>query len=88
VLIFVYSTSLTHCVPATSVDVERLFSCGRLILLHTHSRLGVITVRALLCLGSWSLKGLVRDEDVTSAALLDEIEGQIELDALGDLLDA
>jgi len=28
----------------------------------------------------------VRDEDVTSVAMLDEIQGKIELDKLGDLL--
>jgi hypothetical protein len=30
----------------------------------------------------------VRDEDVTSVGLLDEIEGKIELDALGDFFSA
>lgn len=70
---------------ATSVDVERLFSRGRLVLSHTRSRLSVASTRALLCLGSWSLKGLVRDEDVTAVALMDEIQSQIELDKLGEL---
>ena len=74
------------CHTATAVDVERLFSRGRLILSHTRSRLSVASTRALLCLGSWSLKGLERDEDVTSVALLDEIQGKIELEKLGDLL--
>ena len=71
---------------ATSVDVERLFSRGRLILSHMRSQLSVVSTRALLCLGSWSLRGLVRDEDVKAVALLDEIQGQIELDKLGDLM--
>ncbi|KIL54603.1 hypothetical protein M378DRAFT_47609, partial [Amanita muscaria Koide BX008] len=51
-------------IPATSVDVERLFSRGRLVLAHTRSRLSVLSTRSLLCLGSWSLLDLVRDEDV------------------------
>jgi hypothetical protein len=58
-------------VVATSTDVERLFSRGRLILSHTRSRLSVASTRSLLCLGSWSLMRLVKDEDVTSVALLD-----------------
>ncbi|KDR79571.1 hypothetical protein GALMADRAFT_47315, partial [Galerina marginata CBS 339.88] len=45
-------------IPATSTDVERLFSRGRLILSHTRSRLSPQSTRALLCLGSWSLAGL------------------------------
>jgi hypothetical protein len=80
---FVCFTSLTCCVAATSVDVKRLFSCGRLILPHMHSRLAVTSAQALLCLGSWSLKGLVMDEDVTAVGLLDEVEGRIELDSAG-----
>ena len=49
---FVCFTSLTCCVAATSIDVEWLFSRGRLILPHTRSRLAVTSARALLCLGS------------------------------------
>ena len=49
---------------AMSVDVERLFSKGRLLLSHVRSRLSVQLIRALLCLNSWSLAGLVKDEDV------------------------
>jgi hypothetical protein len=52
---------------ATSVDVERTFSRGRLLLSHVRSRLSVQSTRALLCVGSWSLLGLVRDEDVLGA---------------------
>lgn len=85
-LVYFYYSNLTCRVVATSTDVERLFSRGRLILSHTRSRLSVASTRSLLCLGSWSLKGLVRDEDVTSVAMLDEIQGKIELDKLGDLL--
>jgi hAT family C-terminal dimerisation region len=71
---------------ATSIDVERLFSRGHLVLSHTRSRLSVSSTRALLCLGSWSLIGLVRDDDVKAVASLDEIQGRIELEKLGELL--
>jgi hypothetical protein len=71
---------------ATSVDIEQLFSCGRLILSHTHSRLSVLLTHALLCLGSWSLLELVRDEDVHAVGKLDDIEGRIELEQLAETL--
>jgi hypothetical protein len=61
---------------ATSVDVERTFSKGRLLLSHVRSRLSVQSTRALLCLGSWSLKGLVKDGDVLSAASQPDLVGQ------------
>lgn len=60
---------------ATSVDVERIFSRGRLLLSHVRSRLSAQSTRAILCLGSWSLLGLVKDDDVKAAAALPEIEG-------------
>jgi hypothetical protein len=43
---------------------------------------------ALLCLDSWSLLGLVRDEDVEAIAWLDDIDAQVELNKLGDVLKA
>jgi hypothetical protein len=67
---------------ATSVDVERLFSCGWVILSHMRSCLSIASTRALLCLSSWSLM----DKDVLAVAWLDEIEGQIELEKLGHVL--
>jgi hypothetical protein len=63
---------------ATSVDVERTFSQGRLILSHVRSRLSVQSTRALLCLGGWSKMGLVEDDDVKSAARLPEVDGEEE----------
>ena len=56
------------------MDVERLFSRGRLILSHTHSRLLVASTRALLCLGSWSLLRLVQDEDVEAVTRMDDVD--------------
>jgi hypothetical protein len=47
-------------VLATTVDVERVFSMGRLLLPYVRSRLNVQSTHALMCLGSWSLLGLMR----------------------------
>jgi hypothetical protein len=63
---------------ATSVDVERVFSRGRLILTHTRSRLSVQATRALLCLGCWSLLNLVKDADVVSVTRMQDVEEDIE----------
>lgn len=60
------------------MDVERIFSRGRLILLHVQSRLSAQSTRALLCLGSWSLLGLVKDEDVLKVAVMGDAEGEEE----------
>lgn len=49
---------------ATSVDVERVFSQGRLLLSHVRSRLTVQSTRALLCLGIWSEMDLIKDNDI------------------------
>ena len=76
------------CSTATSVDVERLFSRGRLVLSHTRSQLSVASTRALLCLGSWSFLCLVRDEDVEAVARMDDIDAQVELNRLGNVLRA
>ena len=77
---------LTDIASATSVDVERLFSCGQLVLSHTYSRLSVASTHALLCLGSWSLAGLVRNEDVEAAVKLDEVNIMLELNRLAEAL--
>lgn len=63
---------------ATSVDVERLFSRGRLLLTHVRSRLSAQSTRALLCLGAWSRLNLVKDEDVTKVATLPDVDGDAD----------
>ena len=65
-----------HFVSATSVDVERTFSQGHLILSHVRSRLSVQSTRALLCLGVWSTMGFVCDSDILPAVLLPELDGE------------
>ena len=77
---------LNIIILATSIDVEQLFSHGRLLLSHTCSHLSVQTTRALLCLGSWSLAGLVKDGDVKAVAVLDEVEVEVELGKLAKVL--
>lgn len=62
-------------VSATSVDVERVFSRGRLILSHVRNRLSAQSTRAQLCLGYWSHLGLVRDNDVLGIAEKEDLMG-------------
>jgi hypothetical protein len=59
---------------ATSVNVERVFSHGRLLLSHVHNQLSVESTRALLCLGAWSRLGLVNNEDLLAAAALPDVK--------------
>jgi len=73
-------SSSIHFLPATSVDVKQIFSHGCLILSHVHDWLSAQLTRALLCLGSWSLLGLVKDTDVLAVTVLDDIEGNEELE--------
>ena len=49
---------------ATSTDVERVFSQGRLLLSHIRNRLLSQLIRALMCLGSWCQLGLVKGADM------------------------
>ena len=63
---------------ATSVDVERVFSKGRILLSHLHNHLSVQSTRALMCLGAWSLMGYVRDSDVKAVTMLPDLEDDEE----------
>ena len=63
---------------STSVEVERTFSQGRLLLSHVRSRLSVQSTRALLCLGVWSSMGFVKDNDIKTVAVLPEVDGEEE----------
>jgi hypothetical protein len=64
------------------VDVECIFSQGQLVLSHVHNHLSSQAMHALLCLGSWSLLGLVKDKDVLNVAVIPDVEGneKIELE--------
>jgi hypothetical protein len=73
---------------ATSVNVERVFSMGRILLSHLRSRLSVQSTRALMCVGAWSLMGYVKNSDLDAAAMLPEVEGdEEELDDAWDVID-
>ena len=50
-----YPAEILTVSPATSVNVERVFSQGRILLSHVRNRLAAQSTRAVLCLGSWSL---------------------------------
>jgi hypothetical protein len=70
------------------VDVERLFSRGRLILSHVRSRLNAQSTRALLCLGFWSRLNLVHTEDVLSVSALADVKGDdVEMDDGWDMIE-
>ena len=56
------------------MDVERVFSRGRLLLSHVRNRMTAQTTRAVLCVGNWSLAGYVRGRDAKKVAVLDDIE--------------
>ena len=49
---------------ATTVDVERVFSRGRFLLPYTRNQLSSDSFRAQMCVGAWSVLGLVKDKDV------------------------
>jgi hypothetical protein len=57
------------------VDVERVFSRGRLILPYVRNRLSAQSTRAQLCVGNWSLHGHIHDSDVLAASLLPDVHG-------------
>lgn len=70
-----------EALSATSVDVERCFSRGRIILNHLRNRLSAQTTRALMCLNYWSRVGLIRDRDVLKVVSeTDTVVGDIDLD--------
>ena len=65
-------------VVATSTDVERVFSQGRLLLSHVQNSLSSQSTQALMCLGSWSKLGFVKDKDIRAITILAEVEGNEE----------
>jgi hAT family C-terminal dimerisation region len=52
---------------ATSTEVERVFSQGRQLLHFTRNRLAPSSIRAYMCLGSWSRHDLLLMGDLLSA---------------------
>jgi hypothetical protein len=58
---------------ATSVDVERAFSRGRILLSHVRNRLSTQTTRALMCVGAWYDAGYVKTRDIRTVTVLPEV---------------
>jgi len=75
------STIKSYCIPdltpsiATSVNMEHVFSKGRLVLSHVWNVLSVQSTCMLVCLGAWSKLGLVKDRDMMEAAKLPDVNG-------------
>ena len=67
------TTQLTNLL-ATSIDMEHLFSCGHLIVMHTYSHLLAQTTHTVLCLGAWSQFNLVKTEDTMAVAALRDVK--------------
>ncbi|EJF62532.1 hATC-domain-containing protein, partial [Dichomitus squalens LYAD-421 SS1] len=65
-------------IPTTAVDVERVFSKGRLCLSHIRNRLSAQTTRALLCVGEWSRLDLISADDLNQAASLPDLDEEEE----------
>ena len=77
-----YCTNCLSPTIATSVDVEWVFSQGRIVLSHLRNRLSVQSTHALMCLGTWSLLGYVRDSDVKAVVILPELPANAKEDVL------
>ena len=67
--------------PATTIDVEHVFSQGQLVLSHIHSRLSIQSMHTLLCLRAWCQHRLVKVQDLR-LALGEEEEVTSEEDKL------
>lgn len=56
------------------MEVERIFSRGRLLLSHVRNRLTAQSTRASMCLAAWAQYGLVDAADMFDVARLPEVE--------------
>jgi len=63
---------------ASTVNVERTFSQGRIVLSHIRNCLSSQSTRALMCVGAWSRLGLVKNKDILGV-LGDEVKEEKEL---------
>ena len=79
---------LLKIIVATSVDVERVFSKGQILLSHVRNLLSVQLTRALMCLGVWSTMGYVSDSDVKAITTLPDLKEGKEEQPLDDEWDA
>ncbi|PPQ81810.1 hypothetical protein CVT25_013646 [Psilocybe cyanescens] len=63
-------------VPATTLNVERTFSQGCLMLPHVCNCLNVQSTHDLMCVGSWSVLGLIKDSNLKAVLRVDITEEQ------------
>jgi hypothetical protein len=70
--------NLSSSCTATSVDVERVFSQGRIVLSHLRNRLSVQSTRALMCLGVWSHLRYMKDSDIKRVVALPEVPTNVK----------
>ena len=71
--IFKCATNCIFTFVATFVDVECVFSQGRIVLSHLQSRLSIQSTWALMCVGVRSTLGYVKDSDIKDAIMQPEI---------------
>ena len=57
-----------------SVDVERVFSKGHLVLSHVRNQLSVESTHSLLCLGAWSKLGFINEADIKAITNLPDVK--------------
>ena len=76
----IWFSCLQHLTTGSSVGVEHVFSQGRLVLPYVHNCLTSESTHALVCLGDWSTRGLVKDYDIKTAAILPDVLGEQELE--------
>jgi len=72
--------------PASSTDIERIFSRGRDLLDYRRNRLTAESMRALLCLRDWIRNGIIAIDEITeflaakSSGVVSESESEDEAD--------
>ncbi len=49
-------------ITATSVNMERVFSCTHRLIMWERNQLSAQSIRALMCLGAWSILGYVSND--------------------------
>jgi hypothetical protein len=59
-----------------SVSISTVFSQGHFLLSYVCNRLSAQSTQTLLCVGDWSLRGLIKDSDVKAAVCLPDVEGE------------
>jgi hAT family C-terminal dimerisation region len=70
-------------IPPTSVDVERVFSKGRILLSHLRNRMSPRLTRSLMCLHAWLQSGIIKDADVIDIIRRRVNSGEDEDEELG-----